>query len=216
MQSSLRPTWITRLAARNHPEQIRLRATLRFSFLYLIAFIAGVLLCRHTRLGDSATLRMLAESALRNPFSECKLARDFVRAVLSSARLELIMAALLALSGLTYISRSLANAVLSAHAWLFGAIAHAILQIILSGTALASGARFSFFLYFFARLISAGILLTAAAEALIFSYAYRNAAHIMGDRLAARFALQCLSYAGMLLIVHAAYACLLVFWGIPL
>ena len=45
MQSSLRPTWIIGLAARNDPENIRLRAILRFSVLYLIAFIAGTLLC---------------------------------------------------------------------------------------------------------------------------------------------------------------------------
>ena len=211
MQSSLRPTWIIGLAARNDPENIRLRAILRFSVLYLIAFIAGTLLCSHTRLGSSATLRSLAESALDNPFANCEHARDFIRTVLNGARMESVMLALIALSGLTYISRSAANAVLAAHAGLFGSLSYTFLQDILSGATFEHGGNFAFFLYFFARLASAGILLSTATEAVIFSYAYRDASHNSGDRLSAQFALQCISYAGMLLIVHAAYATLLAF-----
>ena len=211
MQSSLRPTWIIGLAARNDPERIRLRAILRFSVFYLIAFLAGILLCARTRFGDSPALRSLAESAMSDPFAGCEHARDFVRAVLSGARSELVMLALIALAGLTYVSRSAANAVLAAHAGLFGALAHALLQDILSGAVLGRSGNFAFFLYFFARLASAGILLSAAVESVIFSYAYRDASHTSGDRLSARFALQCISYAGMLLIVQAAHAFLLAF-----
>ena len=212
MQNSLRPTWIIGLAARNDPERIRLRAILRFSAFYLIAFVAGILLCSHTAFGDSPALHALAESALHTPFAGCEHARDFVRAVLGSARLELVMLGLLALSGLTYVSRSVSNTVLAAHAGFFGVLSQTLLQDLLSGALHDRGENIAFFLYFFTQLATAGILLSAAAEALIFSYAYRDASHTSGDRLSVQFALQCISYAGMLLMVHTAHAFLLAFF----
>ena len=150
MQNSFCPTWFQGLAARNHPARVRSHCLLRFSVLYFAAFTAGVLLCRHTFLGDSAALRSLGEAVLRAPFAGCRYARDYVRAVLHTARWDWGILALIALSGYTFVSRTLSNAALTVHALLFGALSHTLLRALSAGDIAPASGNLAFFLYFFA------------------------------------------------------------------
>ena len=201
--------WFAGLAARNDPERIRLRLTLRFSLLYFIMFIMGLLLCRYTFVGRLPALRAQSEALFADPFAECMLARDYVRTILRAARKEMILLAALAASGMTYVSRTASDAVLTAHALLFAGIGCHALEGLLSGAIPHPHANLAFFLYFFAQLAQAAILLATAVEAVYFSYEYRDAGRALRTRrdgIAAQFAWHMASYAGMLLIAQTAEA----------
>ena len=213
MHNSFQPRLIAKLAARNDPERIRLRLTLRFSLLYFAMFVLGLLLCRYTFVGALPALQAQSEPLFTSPFAECTLARDYVRAILDESRQEMMLLAVLAVAGMTYFSQAASDTALSAHALLFGGIGYSALNGLLSGRIAHPHANLAFFLYFFAQLAQAAILLAAAVEAIYFSYEYRDAGRALRhqrDSVAAHFAWHIVSYAGMLLIVQAVQSILLV------
>ena len=212
MQNSFQPKSVAAIAARNDPERIRLRLTLRFSLLYFTMFVLGLLLCRYTFVGALPSLHAQLDALFRSPFSECVLARDHVRAILLFSRHEMLLLLLISMAGLTFFTEAASDAALSAHALLFGVLCYTAVGAILAGDISSELSAFAFFVYFFAQLAQAAILLAAATEAVIFSYEYRDACRALRtqrDHVAVRYVLCAASHVGMILLARAAHALVL-------
>lgn len=210
MQHIFDQTAAARIAARNTPENIRTRLTLRFSLLYLIAFIIGLLLCRALPLASFPTLQNASQAALRSPLIGCTLARDGIRAILLSAKYELILLAALTVSGMTLFCDSACGALTALHGLLFGILCYVVALLTLRQP--NTPGALPFFLCFFAQLANAAVLLNAATEAVIFSYRFRDAAHSQRrerDALSVHFILHTMTCAGILIVIAAARAVLL-------
>ena len=210
MQHTFDQTAAARIAARNTPENIRTRLTLRFSLLYLIAFIAGLLLCRALPLASSPALQNASQAAVRSPLIGCTLARDGIRAILLSAKYELILLAALTVSGMTLFCDRACGALTALHGFLCGILCFGIAAWTVRHPELSG--ELPFFLCFFAQLADAAVLLNVATEAVIFSYRYRDAAHSQRrerDALSVHFILHTMTCAGILIVIATARAILL-------
>ncbi len=212
MQNSFEAKIRSRIALRNDPEHIRLRLTLRFSLLYFAMFTLGLLLCRYTLAGALPTIRARTDALFCSPFAECIFARDYIRTILIFARREVLLVLLLAISGMTYFTAAASDAALSVHALLFGCICHSAIGAVTSGNPPLDHANLAFFLYFFSQLALAAILLATAAEAVVFSYEYRDtcrALRTQHDYVGVRYVLHIAAYIGTVLTVCAVQAFLL-------
>ncbi|MBQ7320606.1 MAG: hypothetical protein IJW99_00770 [Clostridia bacterium] len=211
MQNTLHPLSAGRLAARNDPQTVRARLLLRFSLWYFLLFTAGLLLSRYTALGDTPYVDAAVADMFRSPFGDEGLLRDHIRAVLFSARRECLLLLCIAASGMTYLATALSDAALGAHALSFGLTAHRLIVSILGHTDVEHG-NLLFFLYFFSALAQGVLLLSAATEAVVFSFEYRDAGRalrIQREHIAARYLLLLCSHAGILLILRAVHTLLL-------
>lgn len=206
MQNSFDPTITARIAARNQPEQIRARLTLRLSFIYLSAFVAGLMFCRYALSHIPHAVHLLSEHIFTPPFSACHAARDYVRQILISARVEILVLALLVLSGMTLFCEHACHGVLSLHALFFGAECYSAIDRVMHGSAGLPHANLTFFLYFFCQLASVAVLFAAAAEAVIFSCRYRDLVHGLRkerEALSVHYMLCTVSTGGTLAIIAA-------------
>lgn len=201
-----------RIAARNAPENVRTRLTLRFSLCYFTMFVAGMLLWRFTSLSSLPALTAYIDGLFADPFASCTLAREVIREVLRAARWDVVALGLIAASGMTYFSTSASEAMLIAVALRFGACASGLIGTVASGAVGMAHGRLAFFVYFFSQLLVAGILLAMAADAVVFSYDYRDACRSLRsgrDGLAVAYFLRTVSLIGAMILVHAAYAAIL-------
>ena len=147
MHDSFSPAWISKMAARNDPEKIRFRLTLRFSMLYFVLFALGILLCRRTWLGSLSVWQTNIQALLASPFTECVRARDYIRVLLRCSRFEMMLLAMLTVSGMTYFSRTASGALLAAHAFLFGCMSCRLLTDLLAGNPAPPHGNLVFFVY---------------------------------------------------------------------
>lgn len=201
-----------RIAARNAPENVRTRLTLRFSLCYFTMFVTGMLLWRFTSLSTLPALTSYIDGLFDAPFAGCTMAREVVREILRAARWDVIALFLIAVAGMTYFSTAASEAVLIAAALRFGACASGLIGTVASGSVGMAHGRLAFFVYFFAQLLVAGVLLAMAADAVVFSYDYRDACRSLRsgrDGLAVVYFLRTVSLVGAMILVHAAYAAIL-------
>ena len=201
-----------RIAARNAPENVRTRLTLRFSLCYFTMFVAGMLLWRFTSLSSLPALTPYIAKVFSDPFAGCTLAREMIREVLRAARWDVVALGLISVSGMTYFSTAASDAILIAAALRFGVCASGLIQAVAGGAGSMAHSRLAFFVYFFAQLCIAGILLAMAADAVVFSYDYRDACRSLRsgrDGLAVAYFLRTVSLIGAMILVHAAYAMIL-------
>jgi len=212
MQEFTDGRFAARIAARNSTEHVRTRLTLRFSLCYFIMFVAGMLLWRYTSVSTLPALTSHIDGLFTDPFAGCALAREMIRKVLRAARWDVLALGLIAVSGMTYFSTAASDAILIVAAIRFGTCVSGSIGAILGGTVGMAHGRLAFFVYFFAQLCIAGILLAMAADAVIFSYDYRDACRSLRsgrDGLAVAYFLRTVSLIGALILVHTAYAMLL-------
>lgn len=213
MQGYLNPKLAAKIAARNTPGYVRTRLTLRFSLLYFTMFVAGLLLCRVEPLATLPAVETRVAALFEHPFAGCTPARDYVRAVLSASRTDLTVLLLIALSGMTFFSTAASEVLLTAHALPFGVLCGGAMRAVMGGNIAVPHANLVFFVYFFSQLALSAVLLTAAAEAVIFSYDYRDACRAQRhqrDTVAVGCFLRTLSMVGTVLLLHTARALILV------
>ena len=210
MQHTFDRKIIARIAARNSPDNIRFRITLRYTLLYFARFVAGLLLCRTLHLVELSHVGELLGSSMRSSLQGCSSARDGIRAILISAKHECIFLVLLLLSGMTMLTESACGILLTAYGLLCGSFCYgsAIWTVSQRGQA----GSLPFFVCFFAMWAVTVLLLSASVEAIIFSYRYRDIGR--GPRrereaIAVRYFLLALSYIGTLAVIAALRAWLL-------
>ena len=210
MQHTFDRKTAARIAARNHPENIRLRLTLRFALPYFALFVAALLLCRTVPVTDLPAIRSILERTMSSPLTGCQTARECIRAILWSARYEGLLLALLLIGGMTLFCESVCGAVLALHGavcgfWCYGSVK-------LTAARHISGENLNFFICFFAMWAISSLLLVCATEAVIFSYRYRDIGHVMRrerDALSVRYMLSALTYLGTLTVTVAIRAVLM-------
>lgn len=212
MQSAFEQKLLPHLARRNDPAHLRMRLTLRFSLLYFTMFTVAVLLCRRTLLGALPTVRSMTEAVLTDPLADCDTMREQIRAILHFARFDALVALLLAAAGMTYVTRAVNDVLLSLHATCFGCLCYGTIAVLSAGQASIPHAVLVFFVYFFSQLAMAVLLLSAAGEAVIFSYEYRDAGRTLRarrDHIAVQYILHSTAHIGTALILRGVYARLL-------
>lgn len=206
MQKSFEQSIAARIAVRNEPEHIRMRLTLRFCLFYFAAFAATLTLCRYTPVGSIPSLLARVEQYLTPPFAGCFATRDYIRAILLSSRYDLFALTLLALSGLTYFSHGACRAILFCSALRFGALCWGTVGLELRDPGAIPHGNLTFFIFFFAQLASAAVLLSAAVESVVFSYRYRDACRALRtqrDDLSYRYVLHTLACGGTVVVITA-------------
>ena len=210
MQHTFDQKITARIAARNSPDHIRFRLTLRYVLLYLGLFVAGLLLCRTLHLTELPLTEKLLRTSMVSPLENSLSARDSIRAILMSARHEAILLVFLLLSGMTMFTESACGILLSLHGVLCGFFCYG--SAILTATQrIESGTR-PFFVCFFAMWAVTVLLMSASVDAIIFSYRYRDIGR--GPRrereaVAVRYILLALTYIGTLAVIAAGRAWLL-------
>jgi hypothetical protein len=172
MQHTFDKKMASKITARNTPENIRFRMTVRFSLLYLALFTVGLLAQRLLPLTRLSVWKSFFDEALSSPLRGGIPARDEIRAMLFSVRREMLLLVLLLFAGMTMLSERICGAVLSLHAFLFGTLCCSIADTYLSAPAFSAKAVLP--ICVLAQFANAVILLTAAGEAVIFSYRYRD------------------------------------------
>lgn len=199
-----------RIAARNAPDNIRFRLTLRYVLLYLGLFAAGLLLCRTLRLTDLPAVEKLLHASMSSPLSDGIPIRDGIRAILTSAKYEGILLVLVLLSGMTMFTESACRILLSLYGLLCGFFCYG--SAALTATQRTALGTRPFFIWFFAMWALTVLLLSASVDAIIFSYRYRDIGR--GPRrereaVAVRYVLLALTYIGTLAVIAAVRALLL-------
>lgn len=212
MQDFTDGRFAARIAARNTPEHVRTQLTLRLAGLCTGMFLLGVLLCRMTPLLTHPAPLARIRAAIADPLSGCESARHMVRAVLRTAWTDISAAALLAVAGMTYFSRTACRLLLGAYSLQFGICTAGLALAVRAGVWNSPHGSLPFFLYFFARFAVTAVLLSLSAQAIMFSYRYRDAGRSLRhgrDTMAVSYTLCALSHVGTLLLLHTARAMLM-------
>ena len=210
MQQTFEQNMAARIAARNHPEHIRLRITLRFALLYFVLFVVALLFCRAVPITDLPIIKSLLGHAMTSPFGECHTARECIRAILWSARFDGLLCMLFLIDGMTLFCESACGMTVAIHGIVCGVQCYGSAK--LAAAQPASGGRLAFFICFFAMWAVTALLLACAVEAVIFSYRYRDTSRALRherEGLAVRYTLTAMTHLGTLTVIAAVRALLL-------
>jgi hypothetical protein len=209
MQQTFERKLAARIAARNSPEHIRLRLSTHFSLLYLAIFLSGLLLDRILPITALASWQRFFRETLSSPLTGAA-ARDEIRAILFSVRYEAVLLVLLICSGMTMFSGHACRILLALHALLFGTLCHGMTALYMSDP--AGHKALTLAVCAISCFAQAVLLLTAAGEAVIFSYRYRDVGRSPRkerDALSVRYALQSLYFIGTMTVIAIIRALLL-------
>lgn len=210
MQQIFDRTVAARIAVRNTSEHIRLRMAVRFSLLYFVFFLLGLLLDRILPIAALPSWKSLFEEALASPLMGDVPARDEIRAVLYAARREMLLLILLLLSGMTMFSERACGVLLSLHGVLFGMLCRGMTSVYTPTMPPSESARL--LICALSQFACAAVFLTAAGEAVIFSYRYRDVGRgprKVREAISVRYVLQALVLFGTLAAIAAIRALLL-------
>ena len=197
------------IARRSSPAYIRLRITMQYLGLYLLAFLFGLLLCSLLDPGALPKLNSRAAAHFASPFQEATSLPDAASAILHSASGDIRAMFLILAAGFTLFC-PLALSVLTAwRGFSLGFVAAWLGNVLSAGTLHLRHSAGAFLLFLGANGLVAAAFVHLAAQAVCFSHAYRaicgRPKKILRAPFVWRYLFVYLTMFGFVMLVHSIY-----------